>query len=284
MPNLTHGVSNIGLHASNNPGNSLSSSNQVHAISGLSSQVNQMTVLLGKIKDMVDPKMGIKLDELHNFVSATQHKAIEHDEKFDQLHAKMNALDAKLSFLDRSWKKRLDTIDVKLNSLNTQVSKLETDAAETKYGILAMQAIVQNGTIRDMDCFIKQIPIQQFGTVNGQKTSRWYIPRNFPNNMWAAYRLYREAQGVFEGRRWEGASPGKTMLNLIEEDQARQKALQTITELVNLYNVPSQTIHDSDSESTVMEMNDRTLKVFMKRLMTAWGVNWLRALRSEGLQ
>ncbi len=63
------------------------------------------------------------------------------------------------------------------------------------------------------------------------------------------------------------------------EAQAKQKALRTINELANFYNVVLYSDDESESDATEVVLHELTVDEYMEALLAEWGIDWQKVVQ-----
>lgn len=66
---------------------------------------------------------------------------------------------------------------------------------------------------------------------------------------------------------------------LLTEAQAQRKALRTINELAEYYNVWICSDYESESDATEVMLQDMNVDEFMDPLLAEWGMDWQKVLK-----
>ena len=66
---------------------------------------------------------------------------------------------------------------------------------------------------------------------------------------------------------------------LFIEAQAKQKALHTISELANFYNIVIWSDEESESDATEVVLQELTVDDYMEALLAEWGMDWQKVLK-----
>ncbi|KAL8983069.1 MAG: hypothetical protein Q9177_005087 [Variospora cf. flavescens] len=232
--------------------------------------IDRSLTILGRTFDAHSQRMQREFLGQREFI-ASQFREVEKkmDGRFKQVDGRFEEFEMKMNERFKQVDRRFEQVDRRFEQIDRRFDKQDDQIRDIKVQLENAAAFTRNGRLRRMHQPINLIKVLKLA--GDRNNLVWTSHPQVPKHMKNTYILGQQAKGVFEPS-WE-AKPNQ------EKAQAKQEALQTISELAKFYDIVIWSDDESESDATEVVIQERTVDDYMDALLVEWGMDWQKILK-----